>query len=199
MAGAPPRPLLLRALEIVGEPGEGATAIDLGCGEGRDTVELLRRGWRVLAIDAEGEAVDRLRGRPDLRDGDRLETRVESFGSVMLPSCRLLNAAYALPFCPPQALREVWGRCVGAIEPGGLFVGQWLGDRDGWATRLDMTCHARGDLDGLFSQFVIEHLQEEERDGADPAGFAKHWHVFHIIARRRRGGGTPGGSLSCAS
>ncbi|MEJ1932020.1 class I SAM-dependent methyltransferase [Nostoc sp. NIES-2111] len=34
-------------------------AVDLGCGDGRDTVELLRRGWRVLGIDGAQEAIAR--------------------------------------------------------------------------------------------------------------------------------------------
>jgi 2-polyprenyl-3-methyl-5-hydroxy-6-metoxy-1,4-benzoquinol methylase len=47
--------------------------VDLGSGEGRDTVELLRQGWRVLGIDGEAEAIARLQGRPDI-DPDRMYT-----------------------------------------------------------------------------------------------------------------------------
>jgi trans-aconitate methyltransferase len=47
--------------------GRDFFAVDLGCGAGRDTAELLRRGWRVLAIDAEAEAIRRLLERRDLR------------------------------------------------------------------------------------------------------------------------------------
>ena len=39
-----------------------ALAIDLGCGDGRDVVEILRRGWRVVAVDAEPEALRQLAG-----------------------------------------------------------------------------------------------------------------------------------------
>lgn len=187
MAGSPPRPLLRRALEMIGEPAPGDLAIDLGCGEGRDSAELLGRGWRVLAIDAEAEAIDRLRRRADLTGTDRLETLAARFETADLPPCRLLNAAYALPFCPPGAFGAVWDRCAGAIEPGGLFVGQLFGERDGWAAQPDVTAHRRGALDALLSQFIIEHLQEEERDGADALGYAKHWHIFHLIARKRDG------------
>ncbi|MGQ9869558.1 hypothetical protein [Leptodesmis sp.] len=41
-------------------------AVDLGCGDGRDTVELLRRDWQVLAIDGEPQAIARLLERPDI-------------------------------------------------------------------------------------------------------------------------------------
>ena len=33
-------------------------AVDLGCGSGADTIALLKRRWRVLAIDGEAEAID---------------------------------------------------------------------------------------------------------------------------------------------
>jgi len=65
--GLPPRDTLLLALErLEADPlrDEGVDlAVDLGCGEGRDTLELLRRGWRVLAIDAEIAGIERLRAR----------------------------------------------------------------------------------------------------------------------------------------
>ncbi|MEK9661372.1 MAG: class I SAM-dependent methyltransferase, partial [Alphaproteobacteria bacterium] len=57
----PPRATLLAALDrFDAEPAspDRRLAVDLGCGSGRDVVEMLRRGWRVLAIDAEQAAVD---------------------------------------------------------------------------------------------------------------------------------------------
>ena len=50
-----PRQTLILALNRFekegSDPGE-CLAIDLGSGNGRDTAELLRRGWRVTAIDS---------------------------------------------------------------------------------------------------------------------------------------------------
>lgn len=184
MAGTPPRPLLIDALErFESESNQsGMLAIDFGCGEGRDTIELLRRGWRVLAIDAEREAFERLLARDDLTNTDRLQTRLASFDHVDLPPCRLVNAAFSLPFCPPDRFLDVWRRITDAIEPGGRFVGQFFGDRDDWAALPDRSHHGRDEVEWLLMQFEVEHFQEEERDGADALGFAKHWHVFHIIA-----------------
>src|SRR5688500_4932830 len=48
----PVRDLCRRAMTLAG-PGNGRTAIDLGCGAGRETRALLDAGWRVLAIDNE--------------------------------------------------------------------------------------------------------------------------------------------------
>src|SRR5262249_26775102 len=41
----PPRRTLITALDRFGPSAAGSLAVDLGCGDGRDVVELLRRGW----------------------------------------------------------------------------------------------------------------------------------------------------------
>jgi trans-aconitate methyltransferase len=76
VAGRPPRNTLLTALnyfEAEAPVDSPRVAVDLGCGDGRDTVELLRRGWQVLAIDGEAQAIARLLERPDM-NRDRLQT-----------------------------------------------------------------------------------------------------------------------------
>ena len=47
-----------------------------------------------------------------------------------------------------------------------------------------MTFHTRADVEALLEGFEIEHLEEEEDDSVTPRGEAKHWHVFHIVARK---------------
>src|SRR5690606_3661669 len=55
--GKPARETLVDALARFERDGAApGFAIDLGCGEGRDSAELLRRGWRVLAIDGHESA-----------------------------------------------------------------------------------------------------------------------------------------------
>ncbi|HEX7970530.1 MAG TPA: class I SAM-dependent methyltransferase [Stellaceae bacterium] len=183
-AGRPPRRTLLKALELFGA-GAGRTAVDLGCGDGRDTIELLRRGWSVLAIDAEPAAIERLKARPDLPQGAALTTLVARFEDAAWPAVDLVNASFALPLCPPERFPEVWARIERTLKPGGRFAGQLFGERDEWRGKPGITHHARADIERLLASFAVELLDEEETDATTPYGRPKHWHLFHVVARKR--------------
>jgi len=187
VAGKQARETLLAALAAFdAEPArEPREAVDLGCGEGRDTAELLRRGWRVLAIDAEPVAFDHLLRRVPAEHRPRLLTRVCTLEDADWPEADLVNASYTLPFVSPARFDAVWRRIVRAVRPGGRFAGQLFGERDDWATLPDRTHHARSALDTLLDAFVLESLREEEKDEPDALGNPKHWHVFHVVARKR--------------
>ena len=187
-AGSEPRATLLEALRrFEEEPPEprGRFAVDLGCGTGRDTVKLLRRGWSVLAVDATAEAIERLESRHDLSDDERgrLETCVSRFEDAEWPGADLVNSSFALPFCPPADFPAVWARIERSLRGGGRFCGQLFGERDGWSGEDDMTFQSRDELDALLSGFEVEFLDEVEEDGATALGEPKRWHLFHVVAR----------------
>jgi tellurite methyltransferase len=183
----PPRPTLVGALDAFAADGmpSGGRAVDLGCGSGRDTIEILRRGWPVLAVDAEPDAIAKLLARSDLPKGCEIETLVSRYEDMALPRCDLVNAGFSLPLCPADAFPDVWAKIVGALLPGGRFSGQLYGDRDDWVDRPGMTCLSREEVVELLEPFEVELLEEEEDDSVTPRGVQKHWHIFHIVARKR--------------
>lgn len=175
-----PRETLLEASGRFDEPG---FAVDLGCGTGRDTRALLDAGWSVLAIDREQEGIDRLRAAiPD--DGGRLQTQVARFHEATWPVCDLVNASFSLPFCAPEQFPEVWERIVDSLRPGGRFSGQLFGNRDAWVG-TGINVHTREQVVELLLAFDIERLEEIEEEGSTVTGKPKHWHLFHIVARKR--------------
>lgn len=185
--GGPPRRTLLLALDrFAAEPpvSRARFAVDLGCGAGRDTIELLRHGWSVLAIDAEPAAIEELEGREDLPPGSCLKTRVARFEDTDWPECDLVNASFALPLCPPERFPALWRRIVASLRPGGRFCGQLYGERDGWAGDPGMTHLGRAAAEALFARLELEHFHEEEEDSITPRGKPKHWHIFHAVARK---------------
>ena len=62
--GREPRPLFLRGWAAIEEAGAGpGTAVDVGFGDGTETMHLLDAGWRVTAIDSAPAAVEVLEPR----------------------------------------------------------------------------------------------------------------------------------------
>lgn len=191
MEGKPPRDTLLAALDAFDSDGlpESPLALDLGCGDGRDTAQLLTRGWHVWAQDGHPDAIRRLRDRPECAAAEadtRLTTLLAPFEDLTLPSgANLVNASFSLPFCPPDHFDALWAKINAAIPPGGRFCGQLFGDRDGWAILEDRTHLTRAQVLALFDQYVLERFIEEDRPSRQTGEAHKHWHVFHIVARKR--------------
>lgn len=178
----PPRRTLIAALDAFGERKD-ALAVDLGCGDGRDVVEILRRGWRVVAVDSEPEALRRLMERGLPGSITPIQARFED---VPMPiGVELVNSSFAMPLCEPEKFHELWARIREALPSGGRFSGQWYGPRDSWVGRPGITFLSRDEAMALLAGFDVEMFEEEEADSTTPRGKPKHWHIFHIVARKR--------------
>ena len=159
-------------------------AVDLGCGAGRDARELLRAGWRVLAVDREPAARVALEAaaEPDLRA--RLQIHVEDLATVAIPRCDLVNASLCLPFLAPDAFFPTWRRIVAALDPGSRFAAMLFGDHDGSATDSTMTCLPPDRIKDDLAGFEIEHWSVEEDDRPTALGEPHHFHLVEFVARR---------------
>jgi SAM-dependent methyltransferase len=181
----PPRETLLDALAKFDAEGAVGRAVDLGCGGGRDSVEMLRRGWSVLAIDAQASAIETLLARPELAEfGVTPDTQVSRFEAANWPKVDLVNSSFALPLCPQPEFLIMWARIYESLAPGGRFSGQLYGDRDQWAGDPTNSHFSRAEVDALLQDYDVEMLREEETDSRTPRGTPKHWHIYHIVARR---------------
>ena len=158
-------------------------AVDLGCGSGADTIALLKRGWRVLAVDGEAEAIEYLNADVPPEVTGNLETRVQRFQDVELPECDLLHAGFSLPFCPPDDFPELWRKIRESERPGARFAGQFFGPRDTWAANPRINSQTVESVAELTAGWLLEECREEEGMGSSLAG-EKYWHVIHVIAHR---------------
>ncbi|MDQ1319900.1 MAG: hypothetical protein QG655_1143 [Actinomycetota bacterium] len=111
------------------------TALDLGCGEGGDSVWLARQGWRVVAVDIANNALLRaaeLAGEL----ADRIEFQqhdlTKSFpaGSYDLVSAHFLHSP--LGWDRNLILR----RAADAVAPGGVLLIVDHGEAPPWAERI---------------------------------------------------------------
>ncbi len=186
-AGRPPRPTLLRALaaRTASRRPAGRRAIDLGCGTGRDALPLLAAGWHVLAIDPEPAALRKLEERTPRAWRPRLTTRLARVEATTLPAAELVNASFSLIFATSLPLLVDHLRCIhAALVPGGRFAGQLLGPRDSWVLAGQAVGADWRQLHHLLAGFELESLIMEETDAVTPKGEAKHWHIWHVNARK---------------
>ena len=184
----PPRETLLFALNKFDKANvkekKTLRAVDLGCGNGRDTVEMLRRGWKVLAVDAELSAIEGINARITGENKTLLETQVARFEGVILPKSELINSSFALPLVSPVDFPDLWDKILDALVPGGMVSCQLYGDRDSWVGNPTITFFAKSAIDALLFPLDVEYFREEEEDSTTPRGNLKHWHIYHIVARR---------------
>ncbi|GAB3611598.1 class I SAM-dependent methyltransferase [Humibacter ginsengiterrae] len=160
-------------------------AIDLGCGDGVESRTLVRRGWRVLALDSDPGVVERVTAGVPEGELERLTVRRASFEELAgggLPAADVVYAGFALPFCSGDVFARLWSGIRSSLRSGGLFAGELFGPHDDFAQWPDVNTHDRVDVDRLLDGLDVLLLQEDDRDGASFAG-PKHWHVFHIVAR----------------
>ncbi|QXH39143.1 MULTISPECIES: class I SAM-dependent methyltransferase [Pseudomonas] len=179
----PASSLLQAAMALASLSTGSARAIDLGCGAGNETRALMAAGWDVLAIDQELGAIERARaigaGFP-CRECVAVVQRFEDL--VALPAASLIHAGMSMPFCHPQSFEKFWATVRAALLPGGIFVGQFFGDRDGWAGDPSRTFHSEPEVRALFLDFDLIHVQVHEYDGPSLRG-TKHWHRIDVIAQ----------------
>jgi SAM-dependent methyltransferase len=160
-------------------------AVDLGCGAGRDSRELLRRGWRVLAVDREAAAIDAVAAATPAADRDRLEGVVSDLASFGVPPCDLVIASVSLQCLAPADYEAVFGRITAALRSGGRFAGLLYGDRDESANDPEYTCPSPDAIRRYLAGFDVESWFEREEDGKMALGDPHHIHLIEVVARRR--------------
>lgn len=176
----PIAPGLIKAITFVEDEG---TAVDFGTGDLVDADFLLSQGFnKVIAIDKELPPQDLLEQIPK----DNFEFIQSPFDEFAFPikEYDLINAHYALPFNSPQTFDKVWNGIEQSLTAGGIFVGQFFGNRDQWNKQnRDFTFHTKSEVEHLLSSFEVIEFEEEEIDRKLSNGVVKHWHLFHVIAK----------------
>jgi SAM-dependent methyltransferase len=122
------------------------TALDIGCGEGADSLWLAQRGWRVTAVDISDVALARAAANATAADAPaaRLITWVRTDITAALPDgpFDLVSAQF---MHLPQAERDVlWRGLAAVVAPGGslLVVGHHPSDL--------ATAMPRPDVPGMY-------------------------------------------------
>jgi SAM-dependent methyltransferase len=115
-------PAACRALETLffSQIPNGASVLDVCCGSGHVTRELVQRGYRVTGVDASAELITRARAELPTVDFQIMDARRLCLGcqyDAALSTFDSLNHVLSL-----IGLRQVFAGVMQALTPGGLFV-----------------------------------------------------------------------------
>jgi SAM-dependent methyltransferase len=112
-----------------------ASALDLGCGEGGDSVWLAERGWRVTGVDIAQAAIARakdLAERSAIADG-RIQWIAADLSSWQPVASYALVSACFLQSPVDFPRTDVLRRAAGAVAPGGHLLVVAHADAPPWS------------------------------------------------------------------
>lgn len=185
--GRPVRPLYAKAIELVPDFKSGhRTAVDLGCGAGIETADLLRRGWNVIAIDREPTSISIVLELAGLQSNQNLKTICSSFEELReIPVAEFIYSYHSLPFCHANDIDRLWGLIRDAVKPNGIFAGSFFGLNDEWVKSGHATGVSTESLNQYLSSFDVLHYEEVDKMGSTALIGPKHWHFIDIIGKKR--------------
>ena len=160
-------------------------AIDCGCGTGADIAFLAESGYDVHGFDINEQAITICRER--FSSTSNISLSQTSFEQFTYPSAGIVIANDSLFFADKKQFWRTWQNIELCLEQGGVFAGDFLGNRDSWAKmgRSDINPLSEPQVEALFDQFEIIRRQERDEKGVTMLGREKHWHTFSIVARKK--------------
>lgn len=136
----------------------GADILDLGCGPGRHSINLARRGNKVTGVDRTQKFLDKAR---KIASHENLE--IDYIKADMRSFCRedsfdaIINLSTAIGYFEPEEEMRVIGNIYKSLRDGGKLIIEFLGKE-----YIVRTFQARGwiERDGHF--LLEEHIPNED-------------------------------------
>ncbi|MBP3256136.1 MAG: methyltransferase domain-containing protein [Clostridia bacterium] len=178
-----PHKIVKEFIEMKITPGE---AIDLGCGAGRDTIYLIKNGWKVTAIDRE-DTEERIIKRLNIDEKNNFKFEIQEFEKLKINKTNLIVANFSLPFCNKNEFNNLFDKIKKSILLNGYFVGNLFGIDDEWnGKKENIVFLDKEQILNLFKNFEIIKFEEIKENKKTGLGQIKYWHYFNIIAQKRR-------------
>lgn len=107
----------------------GGTAVDLGCGHGRNALYVARRGMDVLALDLSPSAIRELNELAKVEDLN-ITGICSDIRNHPLPPSRLIVAVTVLSVLQEDEITELSRRLAESLVPGGILLMEDFTRRD---------------------------------------------------------------------
>ncbi len=159
---------------------KAGTALDLGCGKGRDALNLSKAGFKIDAVDSDHEVIDALIKMKGSLSINAILSRIEDFdirkNYYVLASCQ-----FVLHFIAKEAAKKIIKNMTDGCIEDGIITFTLLGENDEWKNKWSTWTKSEADN---FLQTLPVKIQKtviEEGMGQTKAGYMKYWHVFNYV------------------
>lgn len=184
--GQKPSKLLV---EIIKKSSEGKEALDLGCGQGRDSFYMARKKFNVIAVDNSKIAISQIKKSAKQKNIKNIRTICKDIAKFKIaPNIfSLINCQNALQFLPKKYALRVIENIKKNILPGG-FISIASFTQNNPPSKI-RKCHFKiGEMKKLFSgpNFKILHYFEGDFLDQGHVGQPKpHKHgIVKIVVRK---------------
>lgn len=181
--GLEPNSLAVRAASRVTQK---RAALDLGCGNGRDSLYLHLQGFEVVvAVDPSPDAPAWFVPGILRRMQDAENFMFKQHESVLTDRYDLILCLNTLFFIEKETVLRLIDAMHTATAPLQFMAFNVLGERDGWVgSKREVSYFADGEIDGLRRRHSIANYELREFDGTVADGSPKHWHTHSFVYRK---------------
>lgn len=165
-------------------PGNDKVVIDLGAGNGNETLYLLNRGFKVIAVDFQEQAIERIRSRIPEDLMPRLTLIHDSFENLdweKLPELDGVVAINSLSFLEEKDFDPVWTKISSRLKPEGVVVAKLFGKKTVWPNMNHMTFVADQELTKLEAPYSVVEKQENYYEKGD----GNKEHVYSLVLKKQ--------------
>ena len=163
---------------------KGKAVIELGTGAGNDAKYLLEKGFKVTCIDKEEKSKEITMSQ--ITQNENLKFELQEFENLKLDKADLIYSCFSLHFCNPEKFDCLMDEITENVKSDGFFVGNFLGEEDGWYGNHSMTFLSKEKVLDYFKDFEIKYYAEKKYMKNSVKGDMKNWHVFEIIAKNSK-------------
>jgi tellurite methyltransferase len=188
--GVRPNDLLL---EIFAKLEPGSEFLDLGCGQGRDSLFMLKNGFKVTAVDRSREGIKKI--KEAMAESSLPLAKIKLFCAdiaqfkIEKNKYSTINSYNALHFLPKNDALRTLLEIKKSLKKGGYAIISCSFIKRPLAKKTDEShCYiSEGQLKKIFADFEMIFYKESIMADKGHAGCPDpHWHdVVKIIARKK--------------
>lgn len=138
--------------------------LDLGAGNGSDSLYLLNKGYEIYAVDFQNESIERIKSNMAPEKNKNIKLINSDFQHLdwnNLPKFDVIIAINSISFIKNEDFYKLWHKISTQLKPNGIIIARLFGDKLDWPNMQNMTLLNKAQLNHLTENFKVIKIEEE--------------------------------------